>query len=206
MTLPRRLQRRRDESGKLAAVFQQILVDVLLDLIFCLQRRKDVDEAEQCAGVVGLEIQHRPVIGDARAHLADQRRIAADLGVETEVADAAAAAGHPQVEAAQREIIEATRFRPLQARTKIFIIDDKSTYGAGIAATAKKAAAKKVAKKAPAKKAAAKKGAKKKKGDEEEEVVAEEPDILDEPEYLHDFIRALAMKKALENHGILYDA
>ena len=38
------------------------------------------------------------------------------------------------------------------------------------------------------------------------EVVAEEPDILDEPEYLHDFIRALAMKKALENHGILYDA
>lgn len=38
------------------------------------------------------------------------------------------------------------------------------------------------------------------------DVVAEEPDILGEPEYLHDFIRALAMKKALEHHGVMYDA
>ena len=38
------------------------------------------------------------------------------------------------------------------------------------------------------------------------DIVAEEPDIIHEPEYLHDFIRALAMKQALQNHGILYDA
>lgn len=38
------------------------------------------------------------------------------------------------------------------------------------------------------------------------DVVAEEPEILNEPEYLQDFIQALAMKKALENHGILHDA
>jgi len=38
------------------------------------------------------------------------------------------------------------------------------------------------------------------------EMVAMEPDILEEPEYMTDFIRALAMKKALETHGILYDA
>jgi hypothetical protein len=38
------------------------------------------------------------------------------------------------------------------------------------------------------------------------DIVAEEPEIIHEPEYLHDFIRALAMKQALQNHGILYDA
>lgn len=36
--------------------------------------------------------------------------------------------------------------------------------------------------------------------------VSEDPEILHEPEFLHDFIKALAMKKALEKHGILYDA
>lgn len=38
------------------------------------------------------------------------------------------------------------------------------------------------------------------------DIVADEPEIIHEPEYLHDFIRALAMKQALQNHGILYDA
>ena len=38
------------------------------------------------------------------------------------------------------------------------------------------------------------------------DIVAEEPEIIHEQEYLTDFIRALAMKQALQNHGILYDA
>lgn len=38
------------------------------------------------------------------------------------------------------------------------------------------------------------------------DVVAEEPDILEDPEYMADFLKALAMRKALEQHGILYDA
>lgn len=38
------------------------------------------------------------------------------------------------------------------------------------------------------------------------DLVAEEPDLLDEYEYLQDFIRALAMQQALKQHGILYDA
>jgi hypothetical protein len=38
------------------------------------------------------------------------------------------------------------------------------------------------------------------------ETVAEDPEILHEPDYLSDFIQALAMKKALETHGIFYDA
>jgi hypothetical protein len=38
------------------------------------------------------------------------------------------------------------------------------------------------------------------------DIVAEEPEVLHEPEYRTDFIRALAMRKALEKHGILYDA
>ena len=38
------------------------------------------------------------------------------------------------------------------------------------------------------------------------EVVAQDPDILHEQEFLSDFIRALAMKKAMEKHGIFYDA
>jgi hypothetical protein len=38
------------------------------------------------------------------------------------------------------------------------------------------------------------------------ELVAEDPDILNEKEYMTDFVRALAMKKALETHGIFYDA
>ena len=42
--------------------------------------------------------------------------------------------------------------------------------------------------------------------DEILEIVAEEPDIIEEPEYLLDFIRALAMKQALGKLGILYDS
>lgn len=38
------------------------------------------------------------------------------------------------------------------------------------------------------------------------ELVAEDPEILTEREYMADFVRALAMKKALETHGIFYDA
>ena len=38
------------------------------------------------------------------------------------------------------------------------------------------------------------------------DVVAEEPEILEEPDCMTDFIAALAMRKALEVHGILYDA
>jgi hypothetical protein len=38
------------------------------------------------------------------------------------------------------------------------------------------------------------------------DIIAEEPEMLREPEYLADFIRAVAMRKALEKHGILYDA
>jgi hypothetical protein len=35
---------------------------------------------------------------------------------------------------------------------------------------------------------------------------AEEPDILEEPEYMVDFLRAMAMRQAMSNLGILYDA
>jgi hypothetical protein len=42
--------------------------------------------------------------------------------------------------------------------------------------------------------------------DEILDVVAEDPEMLHEPEYLSDFLRALAMKQALANHGILYDS
>lgn len=38
------------------------------------------------------------------------------------------------------------------------------------------------------------------------DVVAEEPEILHEPEYLTDFIRALAMRQAMERLGILLDS
>ena len=38
------------------------------------------------------------------------------------------------------------------------------------------------------------------------DVVAEEPDILEEHEYMTDFLRALAMRQAMNNLGILYDA
>lgn len=38
------------------------------------------------------------------------------------------------------------------------------------------------------------------------DLAAQDPDILHEPEYLSDFIQALAMKEALEKHGIYYDA
>lgn len=37
-------------------------------------------------------------------------------------------------------------------------------------------------------------------------LIARDPEMLEEPEYLTDFIRAVAMKKALEKHGIFYDA
>ena len=36
--------------------------------------------------------------------------------------------------------------------------------------------------------------------------IAEDPDALQETMYLKDFIRALAVRKALSVHGILYDA
>lgn len=42
--------------------------------------------------------------------------------------------------------------------------------------------------------------------DEIVDIIAEEPDIIEEPEYMIDFIRALAIRKALEKHGLLYDA
>ena len=38
------------------------------------------------------------------------------------------------------------------------------------------------------------------------DLIAEEPELLDEKDYLTDFIQALAMKQALANNGILYDA
>jgi hypothetical protein len=38
------------------------------------------------------------------------------------------------------------------------------------------------------------------------DAVAIEPDLVEEREYMSDFIRALAIKQALARHGILYDA
>ena len=38
------------------------------------------------------------------------------------------------------------------------------------------------------------------------DVVAEEPEILEEREYMTDFLRALAMRQAMNGLGILYDA
>jgi hypothetical protein len=38
------------------------------------------------------------------------------------------------------------------------------------------------------------------------DLVAEDPDLLHEQEYLTDFFRALAMKKAMEINGIMYDS
>jgi hypothetical protein len=38
------------------------------------------------------------------------------------------------------------------------------------------------------------------------DLVAQDPEMLYEPEYLSDFIQAMAMKHALERHGIYYDA
>lgn len=38
------------------------------------------------------------------------------------------------------------------------------------------------------------------------DLVAQDPEMLYEPEYLSDFIQAMAMKKAMERHGIFYDA
>ena len=38
------------------------------------------------------------------------------------------------------------------------------------------------------------------------DVVAEEPEILHEPAYLTDFVRALAMQQAMGELGILYDS
>ena len=38
------------------------------------------------------------------------------------------------------------------------------------------------------------------------DIVAEEPEILEEPEYHTDFIRALAMKQAMGELGILLDS
>jgi hypothetical protein len=38
------------------------------------------------------------------------------------------------------------------------------------------------------------------------DIVTHDPEILHEEDYHSDFIRALAMKTALERHGIFYDA
>lgn len=38
------------------------------------------------------------------------------------------------------------------------------------------------------------------------DIVSEEPELLHEKDCLTDFINSLAMKKALEKHGIYYDA
>jgi hypothetical protein len=42
--------------------------------------------------------------------------------------------------------------------------------------------------------------------DEVLDLIAEEPELLHETEYLSDFVSALAMKQALSKLGILYDA
>jgi len=42
--------------------------------------------------------------------------------------------------------------------------------------------------------------------DEILDVVADEPEILHEKEYLEDFIRAMAMRQAMSRLGILHDA
>ena len=49
--------------------------------------RIHVGEAEQRAGVVGLEIDHLVIVARAQAQVADERRVAADLGVQRETAD-----------------------------------------------------------------------------------------------------------------------
>jgi hypothetical protein len=36
--------------------------------------------------------------------------------------------------------------------------------------------------------------------------IAEDPEALNEREYMHDFIRAIAMHRALEIHGLLLDS
>jgi hypothetical protein len=38
------------------------------------------------------------------------------------------------------------------------------------------------------------------------DLIYEDPEALEEPEYLADFVRALAMRQALIHHGIFYDA
>ena len=38
------------------------------------------------------------------------------------------------------------------------------------------------------------------------DAVAIKPELMEEKEYVSDFIQALAMKQALAKHGILYDA
>lgn len=38
------------------------------------------------------------------------------------------------------------------------------------------------------------------------DIVADDPYIIEEQEYLADFIKALAMKKAMETHGIYLDS
>jgi len=42
--------------------------------------------------------------------------------------------------------------------------------------------------------------------DEILDIVAEEPELIEEKEYMQDFIRALAMREAMGELGILYDA
>lgn len=42
--------------------------------------------------------------------------------------------------------------------------------------------------------------------DEVVDLIGEEPELLHEKDYVSDFVKALAMKQALAQHGILYDA
>jgi hypothetical protein len=38
------------------------------------------------------------------------------------------------------------------------------------------------------------------------DIIADDPEVLAEPDYMSDFVRALAVRQALSQHGILYDA
>ncbi len=65
-----------------------------------------VGEAEERAGVLGLDIDDVAAAG-AAAQIADERRVAPELGVQREAHDAAVAARQPKIEAAQRLAVEA---------------------------------------------------------------------------------------------------
>src|SRR5262249_41477253 len=67
----------------------------------------DVVEAEEGAGVVGLDDDKLAAVGPACAQLADDRRIASELGVQREAGDDSAATRDPQIEAAQRLAVKA---------------------------------------------------------------------------------------------------
>src|SRR5206468_343571 len=60
-----------------------------------------VGEAEKGAGIIALDEHHLPAIGPASAQIAEQRRIAPELGAQGEIRDDAAAPRRTQIEAAQ---------------------------------------------------------------------------------------------------------